>query len=394
MKQKMKAVSHRWVFVLTLLLGTLPSYANLNICGHLDDSIDEEVLQTLNFYKPDVFKSDCQSNIVVEQSSKDKDVIQIRGDKYDLPDRMVLKNDQNKDSVIILPFNFIEKTLNNVCQDFLGCEYDYKQSSLSYDLLTMVPEKKMDQDGEVCEDINYPYEVFEWNVGKSSKKIFVNRYILKGLQCKRDRGRKCDNEIPPLFEKISEENLKVAFVLDISGSILDKNCFGMPCDEYMVQAFHSQLKSMPSTTMVNLYLYIDGSASTYDTYNGLRIYNQPVSLLQMTQKFQTMANKDDVIHPDSKANGFNNLNTHLFYLDDMFDRNYDRVYLFSDFIDYKRPGHNKIDWEVMSPVDIAKRKQAPWKLIVRSFGHLDSNSYDFFNEFAPDVNLGHVPEQK
>jgi hypothetical protein len=399
LSQGMKTISY-WKFVLLITLLLSPrvfSEVSVDICAHLDPNIDEQIVEHLRFYKPHIFKKDCQSNVHVRQS--DHDLLSIRAESGTrLADKMVFKGTNDRDVVFMLPQLPLDDLMNGMCEEFLGCEYDYNPNSYRWGLINMVPEKKM-IDGEIVEVRNFPFDVFEWSKGASTKKIFVNNIVSKSLQCRRDIAASCENQIPPMFEKLTEPNLKVAFVLDISGSIVSHSCYDMPCTEFMIRSFRSQLDHMHPTTLVNLYLYNEVKVDGPKESLGRKLFKDPVPLQTMVKKFEAMANRDYIIYPEIVQRGaqatlaVENIGTHIFYLDDMFDRELDRVYLFSDFMDY-HPTYKVPEWKEVIHDDIEKRKKAPWKLVIRSFAKLDESSYRFMEEFMPDLNLGHVPAHK
>ena len=374
-----------FLILLTLFFSTT-TYATVDFCARIDDSVDESLLHDLMIYRPQVFKETCDSNVIIEEYPTD--VIRIRGTgDSNQPVRMIFKNDFECDTVVALPSTDLEGTMDQFCRDFLGCGYRYKGNSLFYDLFQRTSEKKIN-DGKIQEVLDDSFQLYEWSRESNPNKAWVNRLIIKSFQCLKAKENYCSEEVQPMFERRSEPNQKVVFVIDVSDSVRGRECYGMNCQQFIIESFKSQLRNLHPSTMVNLYLY----NSHYEA--GRRIFDRLVTIPELERKFQTIVDQNLIegLEQEDLALGIVRVPTHIFQLEELYDQKLDRVYLFSDFMDYKGPG-STILWNEVLPNDFAKMKNVSWELVTRSFAMLDGSSELFLKEFGPQRYLGHVQSE-
>jgi len=374
-----------FLILLTLFFSTT-TYATVDFCARIDDSVDESLLHDLMIYRPQVFKETCDSNVIIEEYPTD--VIRIRGTgDSNQPVRMIFKNDFECDTVVALPPTDLEGTMDQFCRDFLGCGYRYKGNSLFYDLFQRTSEKKI-SDGKIQEVLDDSFQLYEWSRESNPNKTWVNRLIIKSFQCLKAKENYCNDEIQPMFERRSEPNQKVVFVIDVSASVEGSRCYDMDCRDFIIESFKAQLKNLHATTLVNLYLY---NAHNED---GRRVFNHLVTIPELEKKFQTILERNLIrgLEQEDEALGIVRVPTHIFQLEELYDQPLDRVYVFSDFMDYRAPT-GSIAWDVLLPNDIAKLQKASWELVTRSFARLDWGSELFFQEFQPQRYLGHVQSE-
>ncbi|MEZ4845607.1 MAG: hypothetical protein R2877_01135 [Bdellovibrionota bacterium] len=395
----MKAVSHRWVFMVlgVIIFQSQTVFSSVDLCAHIHDSVDPEVQLILAYQKPQIFRPDCNSNVVVEQYPNPT-TIRIRGESNrHQPSKMVFQSDEGLDTLMTLPSGDLVQTMSNVCEEFLGCGYIYKTNSLSYDPVSKSPHKEV-WNGEVVEVCDEKFQLYEWSRGMIRRDHFVNRLAVKSMQCTKSKFSIFKDDIPSLFGYVIGPNLKIVFVLDTSVSVRNSICHGMNCYDFMIKSFKSQLSKMHSSTQVNLYLYDDISNPHQIQGDGRKVFPHLVSIPEMLEKLNAMekanALMDKEVVPVDEQPKLNveSMGTHLFYLEDLYDQDLDKVYIFSDFMDYRRVAY-QIEWNKLLPIDIEKRHQASWELIVRSFGTEKESIAQFIREIQPDLNLGTVPLQ-
>lgn len=367
----------RFSLVLSVFLSA-NAFATIQLCARFDDSVEESVVQALQWERPDAFFSDCFSNIYVGQNES---TMILKG--RDNASYLTVQDHSKQNYILSVPSQSLDEVLDQVCKKVLSCNYRYVPNSMLFDAITQMP-KKVKFGNNILEVFETDYRLFDLATHNPLSQKSVNRLVLKSLQCRQDFLNPCSTQMAPLFGDIDSSNQTLAFVLDVSGSINSARCFSMKCYDYMMTSFMSQLKKLHSTARVQIYLYLDIRDK------GKKLFPKPVRSIDAIKMMEMLQKMNLVKYTNPKIEmplGVDYVPTNVFFLDDLVNQEIDQVFIFSDFMDYR---HQEAGYPDKKKEIEETLEQWNKQLTLRSYGELRPGSHQFFSDYQNSTYLGHV----